>query len=85
MITETIFNGKSVTIPMAGVQHFEKRFNEEDKLDEICIITDKTKWNFENDTWENAIYISNYNNEADRFIQAYCTYIAEKDGLVVLD
>ena len=40
-VTETIFNGASIIIPMSSVQHVEK-------LSEgINVITDKTKWNYQ--------------------------------------
>jgi hypothetical protein len=97
LISESIFNGKTVAIPMADVQHFEKQygkiyFNETglagcskcvgtdySKFEGVLIITDKTKWNFEHDTWENAIYVSNCDGEADEFIQAWRYYRYETD------
>ena len=97
MINESIFNGKSVVIPMADVQHVEKRFEsvyENDKfgiarrvgtdynqLSGIQIITDKTKWNFEFDTWENAIWLGSVDNQAQEFLKAWCQYRAELENL----
>lgn len=74
-LSETIFNGKSLIIPLADVQHIEK-------IDtQILIITDKTKWNHEHDCWENPICITEHNNQANEFIKAYCRYRAEIDGM----
>lgn len=88
-ISESIFSGKTVTIPMADVQHYEKTYSDgkcinpnapkEKELEGILVITDKTKWNFEHDTWENAIYISNWDKEAEKFIKAWCDFRYEKD------
>lgn len=79
-VTETIFSSKSIIIPMAQVQHIEKVMKA-DKLEGITIITDKTKWSFEFDTWENSIWISNYDNQAQEFLNAFCNYISERDGM----
>lgn len=88
-ISETIFSGKTATIPMADVQHYEKHLSidkcinpklpKQGELEGISIITDKTKWNFEHDSWGNAIYISNLEREADDFIKAWCFFRYEKD------
>lgn len=74
--TETIFSGKSVIVPMADVQHIERR------TDGIIVITNGTKWNFEYDTWENNIWISNHEDQANEFIKAWCHYRAEIDGMM---
>ncbi len=44
------------------------------------IITKFTKWNFENDTWENSIYISNVDKKAEQFVKDYCYFRYEIDG-----
>lgn len=74
--TETIFNGRYVVIPMADVQNIVKQENG------ILVITDKTKWNFEHDFWENPIHISDYDNQAEKFMKAWCNYRAEIDGML---
>ena len=74
--TETIFNGRYVVIPMADVQNIVKQENG------ILVITDKTKWNFEHDFWENPINISDYDNQAEKFMKAWCYYRAEIDGML---
>lgn len=73
--TESIYNGKSVIIPLADVQHIERGTYG------MQVITDKTKWNFENDTWENAIFVSKSEEEA--FISAWCRYRGEIDNVQI--
>ena len=77
MITESIFSGTSRVIPMADVQHIEKQGN---PLAGILVVTDKTKWNFAEDQWENAIWISNSDKEAEQFIKAWCDYRCEAEN-----
>ncbi len=79
-VTETIFSGADMVIPMSSVQHIEKHMKD-GVLDGITIITDKTKWNFQYDTWENPIYLSSYDNHAKSFLKAFCNYISERDGM----
>jgi hypothetical protein len=86
-VTESVFDGKSTIIPMANVQHVEKRYSKDGDL-QLWIITDKTKWDFENDDWANPIFINNYkatNNrkeskEATKFLKAWCQYLFEVEG-----
>jgi hypothetical protein len=87
-ISESIFSDKNVIIPMADVQHIERHFYNYNSADgtvkkgDICgcfIITKHTKWNFENDTWENAIYLSK--ECMDSFMKAWCYYRYEYEGL----
>lgn len=88
-ISESIFSGNSVIVPMADVQNIEKFYSngkcinsnapKKGALEQILVITKHTKWNFDHDTWENAICISNWNGEADKFIKAYCDFRYETD------
>jgi hypothetical protein len=65
-VTESIFSGDTLTIPLADVQHIEKvQYG-------LMIITKHTKWNFEHDTWENAIFLAD--RIKDDFIRAWCNY-----------
>lgn len=95
MINESIFSGKNIVVPMADVQHIEKRFEsiyepdqfkimrrvgtDYNQLSGIQVITSKTKWNFENDCWENAIWIGVTDNQAQEFLKAWCQYRAESE------
>lgn len=81
-ITESIFNGTSLIIPYADVQHVEKHVidkpcHEPAGFDYVMVITKHTTWNFPNDTWENAICIDESSGEASKFIAAWCRYRAE--------
>ena len=95
-VTETIFSGTDLVIPFSSVQHIEKQFNpiyegsnvvgrDENKLTGIFVITDKTKWSFKYDTWENACFISNCDKQAENFIKSFCDYITERDGMLEKD
>jgi len=74
---ESIFDGETHTIPMADVQHYEKHWYQGDERTPnnyrgIVVITKHTKWNFDNDTWENSIYLPK--EEADNFRKSFNTY-----------
>lgn len=79
-VSETIFSGGGWVIPMSNIQHIEKDLDENGNVAQICIITDKTKWNFQYDTWENACWITNAEVAKD-FLRVFCDYIAEHDGM----
>ncbi len=87
-VSESIFSGKSVVIPMADVQHIEKHFQSCDLVDGtkkgdfcgILIITKHTRWDMDADMWANNIYLSNHKKEAERFMQAWCYYRYEIEG-----
>ena len=83
-ISESIFNGFSVTIPMADVQHIEKHWYGKEKKTKhnyrgIKIITKHTRWDFEADCWMNDIYLDR--EEADKFMKSWCVYISELESL----
>lgn len=82
-VTESIFDGDRVVIPMADVQHIEKHWYPDDKRERnnyrgILVITKHTKWNMERDIWENNIYLDR--DEADRFLRAWCDYRSELES-----
>ena len=70
-VTESIYSDDTVIVPMADVQHLEKQLLSGEP-NGLFVITKNTKWNFENDIWENPIYIGERN--ADKFNKAWCTY-----------
>lgn len=89
-VTESIFNGKSVVIPMADVQHFEKCFYQHGSADGsikkgdpmgALVITKHTKWNFENDCWENAISLTE--SELKMFIKSFNLFRCELEGNLI--
>ena len=65
-VTESIFSSDNLVIPMADIQHIEKN-----KYG-IMVITKHTKWNFEHDTWENAIFVPERIEQ--KFMQAWTVY-----------
>ena len=75
MITESIFDGKNVIVPLADVQHIEKR-----ELG-IKVITNKTKWDYSMSCWENNIWIGNEDHQAQEFLSAWCRYRYELERL----
>lgn len=83
-VIESIYSDNEVVIPLADVQHIEK-LKKNGEPTGICIITNHTKWNFEHDVWENAIYISKGQDEI--FLKAWSNYRyeLEKDTLVDQD
>ena len=91
-ITESIFNGKAIVMALSDVQHIEKCYKaiyengtlvrrDYDDFIGINVITDKTKWNQGSDCWENPVYISCVDNQAQEFMKAYCHYIYERDEI----
>lgn len=76
-VSESIFSGQTVIIPMADVQHIERHWYSTDEKNKnnyrgVRVITKHTKWDMEADTWANNIYLDR--DEADLFIQAWCMY-----------
>ena len=78
-IIESIFDGETTIIPMADVQHIEKRFYNKDASGQkagdllgIIVVTKHTKWDYGNDGWANNIWLTS--KEAERFIRAWRVY-----------
>lgn len=67
-----VYNG-SVIVALADVQHIEKW--DKHTAPGIMVVTSHTKWNFEHDIWENAIWISE--PEAALFRDAWIAFRAE--------
>ena len=68
-VTESIFSSKNLTIPLADVQHVEHH-DVEGVGKFLMVITKHTKYNFEHDTWENAICV----HETEKFIRSWMSY-----------
>lgn len=86
-VTESIFSGETVIIPMADVQHIEKHWygggeSTRDNFKGIKIITKHTKWDMEADTWTNSIYLDG--KEAKAFLKAWCVYRHELEKEALL-
>lgn len=80
-VTESIFNGVSVVVPLADVQHIEKW--DRHTVPGIKVITKHTVWDFKADDWANAIWVSE--PEAAAFRSAWCRYRAELEADTLMD
>jgi len=77
-VTESIYNGKNVIIPLADVQHVETS----NPLG-LVIVTKHTRWDFEKDNWANNIWIGN--DEAAEFKRAWFQYRSELEADTLAD
>ena len=85
--SETIYSDGDVIIPMADVQHIEKRYHSSDLVNGakkgdlmgIIVITRHTRWDMDADCWANNIWIGS--DKAEIFIQAWCYFRYEIDGI----
>jgi hypothetical protein len=68
-----VFSENSVVVPFAIVQHIEKIKGG------IFVITKHTKYNFEQDIWENPIFISSDNGFDKKFEKEWYNYILFKE------
>lgn len=81
LVTESIYSGKNVIVPLADVQHIE--LWPKNSVPGIKIITRHTTWNYTQDCWENAIWISD--PEAITFKAAWCRYRSELEARTLMD
>lgn len=72
-VTESIYSGKNVIVPLADVQHIETH----NDLG-LIIVTKHTRWDFARDNWANNIWIGK--DEADAFKRAWCRYRSELEA-----
>jgi hypothetical protein len=80
-VTESIYSGKSVIVPLADVQHIESWAA--NSVPGIKVITKHTRWDFDRDDWANAIWISE--PEATAFRAAWCRYRSELERSTLVD
>lgn len=80
-VTESIFNGTSVIVPLADVQHIEKW--DKHTVPGIKVITKHTQYDREADDWANNIWISE--PEATQFRAAWCRYRSELEADTLID
>jgi hypothetical protein len=76
-VTESIFSGANVIVPMADVQHIEKH------KDGIMVVTKHTRWDCDHDVWANGIWMSE--PEATNFRRAWCSYRSELEADTLMD
>lgn len=81
-VSESIWSGKTITVPMAEVQHIEKLSNDRGP-NGLWLITKHTKYNFEVDIWENPIYIPE--EQAAGFMRAWCIYRSELESDTLME
>lgn len=72
-VSESIWSNGRVTIPMAKVQHIERRPH-----DAGMVVMDTTTWNTEQVDYNNGIYLDA--SEAKSFLAAWCMFRAELEG-----
>ena len=86
--SEAIYSDGEVIIPMADVQHIEKRYYDKDMVTPpvkkgalmgILVITKHTRWDMDADCWANNIWIGR--ERAEGFIRDWCYFRYEVDGI----
>ena len=80
-VTESIYDGKSVIVPLADVQHIESWAAH--SVPGIKVITRHTRWDHEASDWANSIWISE--PEATAFKAAWCRYRSELESDTLAD
>lgn len=80
-ISESIFSGATVVIPMNEVSHIKIHENCCGNTKTIEIITSATKYNQEGGYYENSIFLydNKKTNEASNFMESWCYFRYEKD------
>ena len=81
-VTESIFSGESVIIPMAEVHHIE-RDKREGYTDAVIVVLNGTTWNNEIDTYNNNAYLRH--EEAESFKQCWYRYRAELEADTIIN
>lgn len=77
-VSESIYRGATVVVPMADVQHIEEL-----PRGGLWVISGHTKYNFEHDIWENPIFIPDA--EKEHFLRAWCTYRSELEADTLIE
>lgn len=77
-VTESIYNGQGVIIPLADVQHIETH-----NPGGLIVVTKHTSWDREGDCWANNIWIDEA--EAAAFKAAWCRYRSELEADTLID
>lgn len=77
-VTESIYSGRNIVIPLADVQHIEKH-----NPGGLIIITKHTRWDTETGNWANNAWIGG--DEADAFMAAWCRYRSELEADTLAD
>lgn len=81
-VTESIFSGETVIVPMAEVHHIErdKRAGYEDA---ITVVLNGTTWNQEMDAYNNSVWLRH--EEAESFKRCWCRFRAELEAETIIN
>ena len=72
-VSESIWSSDSLVIPMADVQHIEKRkLTKPNDQVFLMVIMKSTRYNFDIDDWDNPVYIPH--RQTQSFLSAWCMY-----------
>jgi hypothetical protein len=77
-VTESIYSGKGVIVPLADVQHIEIA-----NPAGLVVVTKHTRWDHEGGYWANSIWIGD--DEAAAFKAAWCRYRSELEADMLAD
>lgn len=77
-VTESIYNGIGVVVPLADVQHIEKH-----NPSGLIVVTKHTRWDTERDHWANNIWIDKA--EAPAFLASWARYRSELEVESLMD
>lgn len=77
-VTESIYNGKTIIVPLADVQHIETKMP-----GGLIVVTKHTRWDKDLDFWANSIWIDDA--EAKDFKAAWCRYRSELEADTLMD
>jgi hypothetical protein len=72
-VAESIWNGRSLVVPLADVQHIEKQ-----PAGALTVVTKHTRWETDGDYWANAICVDAA--DAASFMAAWCRYRSELEA-----
>ncbi len=75
---ETIYSNGEIVVPLADIQHIEKKTCE-GQPNGLWLITKNTHWDMDADMWSNPIYIPQ--KYADAFMGVWCHFRYEVDGI----
>lgn len=77
-VTESIYSGKGVVVPLADVQHIEKH----NPLG-LIVVTKHTRWDADTGAWANSLWVDKA--EAESFLAAWCRYRSELEAHTLAD
>ena len=83
-VTESIYDGPRLVIPLADVQHIEKQYREPREYEDgqqpngLLVITSKTRWDTAANCWANSIWVEQA--DAGGFMAAWCRYRSELEA-----